>query len=90
MQRAVRTALALVRELSNTQARASAIRHYTRVGASHPANIGTSRSLPFPQMLHRVYGLHEPERVPSRRGSLEETHWTNPLDDPHLRHVPNK
>lgn len=58
-QRAVRTAVALVRELCNTQARASAIRDYTRVGASHPANID-EQSLPFPQTLHRICGLHEP------------------------------
>jgi hypothetical protein len=53
-QRAVRTAVALVRELSNNQARANAIRDYTRAGAFHLTNIGTSMSLPFAQMLHRI------------------------------------
>jgi len=62
-QRAVPTAVALAQELSNTQARVSAIRDYTRVGASHPASIGDGQfshvrdmapSLVRRQQRHRI------------------------------------
>lgn len=45
---AVRTAVALVRNSPTPPACASVIRDYTRVGASHPGNSGTSSSLPPP------------------------------------------